>query len=169
MDTKIFNKISFAIKDPSKFSFGTTSGIITSLALIVGLGGISNPKTGIIGALLLLAIADNISDSLGIHIYRESQAETKNTSNVHTASNFLARLAVTLTFVLLILFLPMDYALLASLFLGLFLLSMLSYIIAVQQKINPYLAILQHLGVAVAVLAASHFLGQIIISTFSSI
>lgn len=71
---KIFSNISFVTQDLSRFSFGITSAIITSLALIVGLDQVSDPKMSIIGALMLLAVADNISDSLGIHIYRESQA-----------------------------------------------------------------------------------------------
>lgn len=152
------------LQDPSKFSFGVTSAIVTSLALIVGLDELSNPKMSIIGALLLLAIADNISDSLGIHIFRESQfSSTKSNSELYTITNYLSRLTVTLIFVLLIFFLPFRYAVLFSVILGLLLLSLLSYIIAVQQKTNPYFAIFQHVGVAVVVMAISQFVGQVVV------
>lgn len=161
-------KLSDKIQDLSKFSFGATSAIITSLALIVGLDETSNPKMSIIGALLVLAVADNISDSLGIHIYRESQyLNAKINSRVNSVSNFMTRLTVTLIFVLLVMFLPLEYAILSSVVLGILLLSVLSYLIAVYQKANPYLAILHHVGVAVAVLATSHFLGRTIASMFS--
>ena len=153
--------------DLSKFSYGITSSVVTSLALIVGLNEITNPKMSIIGALLLIALADNISDSLGIHIYRESAySKAKNNIKVYTFSNFLTRLSITLLFVLLIMFLPIQYAILSSIILGLSLLSMLSYLIAVNQKTNPYLQIFQHVGIAIVVLIASHFLGQTIINMF---
>jgi len=153
--------------DLSKFSYGITSSVVTSLALIVGLDGITNPKMSIIGALLLIAIADNISDSLGIHIYRESAySKAKNNIKVYTFSNFLTRLSITLLFVSLVMFLPIQYAILSSLVLGLSLLSVLSYLIAINQKANPYLQILQHVGVAIVVVITSHFMGQTIINIF---
>jgi len=153
--------------DLSKFSYGITSSVVTSLALIVGLNEITNPKMSIIGALLLIALADNISDSLGIHIYRESAySKAKNNIKVYTFSNFLTRLSITLLFVLLIMFLPIQYAILSSIVLGLSLLSVLSYLIAVNQKTNPYLQIFQHVGIAIVVLITSHFVGQTIVNMF---
>jgi len=59
-----------------KYSFGATSAVTTSLAIIAGLGGTINPKISIASTLLVLAIADNISDSLGIHVFQESQCKS---------------------------------------------------------------------------------------------
>lgn len=53
-------------------SFGVTSAIMTSLVLVIGLGGAEN-NMALITALLIIAIAENISDSFGIHIYQESK------------------------------------------------------------------------------------------------
>ncbi len=165
---KHFNRTSFFMQDLSRFSFGITSAIITSLALMIGLNEVSNPKLSIISALLLIAIADNISDSLGIHIYRESQSSNaKKNSNVYTFSNFFTRLTVILFFVMLIIFLPLEYAILSSVIIGIFLLSLLSYLIAIYQKTNPYLSILHHVGIAIVVLITSHFLGQLITGMFN--
>ena len=155
-----------SLKDLSKFSFGATSAITTSLALIVGLDTVSNPKMSIISALLLLAFADNISDSLGIHVYRESESSESKSPKVYTISNFLTRLIITLMFVLLVALLPLNYAIIASLVIGLLILTILSYLIAVQQNVHPLPAILHHLGVAVIVLATSHFIGKLIVSSF---
>lgn len=120
----------------------------------------------IVGALLILAVADNISDSLGIHVYRESQSQERKNSDMHSISNFLTRLVVTLTFALLVFLLPLEYAVVSSVILGFLLLTVLSYLIAVHQKANPYTAILHHAGVTVAVLAISHTLGKVIAGTF---
>ena len=57
----------------NKFLFGSTSAIITNLALVVGLEASINAKLNIVASILVIAIADNISDTLGIHIYRRSR------------------------------------------------------------------------------------------------
>ncbi|MFZ2455052.1 MAG: hypothetical protein WAX07_01040 [Candidatus Altiarchaeia archaeon] len=95
-------------QDLSRYSFGATSAIITSLALIVGLAGAANPRASIVGALLVLAVADNVSDSLGIHVYRESQFRDHRGNRIYTISNFVTRLCITMLFVALVLFLPIQ-------------------------------------------------------------
>ena len=57
------------------FSFGLTSGIITTLGLVVGLHSGTHSKLIIIGGILTIAVADSFSDALGIHIAEESKAE----------------------------------------------------------------------------------------------
>ena len=153
--------------DLSRFSFGVTSAIITSLALIVGIGTASNNKFSIIGALLVIAIADNIADSLGIHVYRESQGTTLQSQiKFYTITNFIARLAITLTFILFIILLQMNYAIILSVALGLTILSAMSYFIAVKQKANPFIEISKHAGLAIIVIIMSHFMGQFIKTLF---
>jgi len=58
------------------FNFGATSAVITSLAVIVGLSRTTNFVIGITTALVVIAIADNISGSFGIHVHQESQKES---------------------------------------------------------------------------------------------
>jgi len=50
------------------FSFGLTSGVITTLGLLVGLNSGTHSKLVVIGGILTIAIADAFSDALGIHI-----------------------------------------------------------------------------------------------------
>ena len=52
--------------------FGITSGIITTLGLMVGLYSSTNSKFVVLGGILTIAIADAFSDALGIHISEES-------------------------------------------------------------------------------------------------
>jgi hypothetical protein len=49
-------------------SFGLTSGLITTLGLMIGLNSGTNSKLVVIGGILTIAVADSLSDSLGIHI-----------------------------------------------------------------------------------------------------
>lgn len=121
----------------TRFSFGATSAIVTSLAFIVGLSKNVNSKLFIIGSLLVIAIADNISDSLGIHIYQESELKEPKVVRVSTISNFLIRFLVVIIFVLLAAFLPITYSVIVSLVYGISLLVVLSYLIAKEQRVNP--------------------------------
>jgi VIT1/CCC1 family predicted Fe2+/Mn2+ transporter len=156
------------MQDISRFSFGVTAAVITGLAVIVGLDEFTNPKMSIIGALLVMALADNITDSLGIHIYRESQFNCPdNDSHSHTVGNFLSRLGILAIFVLIIYILPIAYAVILSIAFGLLLLSILSYLIAKKQGTNPFSAVLQHVGIAVLVILGSHLLGRTITTLFS--
>jgi len=153
-------------KDPSKFSFGATSSTVTSLGIIFGLLTSGNPQASIIGSLLVVAVADNIADSLGIHIYRESTATHKENTRMFTISNFLTRFGITFTFVILIAFLPLDYAAFSCVVIGLGILVFLSYLIGVQRKTSTLREILIHLGIAIPVIVISHFLGQLIFTLF---
>ena len=56
-----------------RFIFGATTAVITNMGLVTGLFFSPNAKMNIIGSILVIALADNISDSLGIHIFQEAE------------------------------------------------------------------------------------------------
>ena len=66
--------------------FGTTSGIITTLGLMIGLYSVTNQRLPVIGGILTIAIADSLSDAMGIHISEES--ENKNSSRAFWEATF---------------------------------------------------------------------------------
>jgi VIT1/CCC1 family predicted Fe2+/Mn2+ transporter len=150
----------------TKFSFGATSAIITNLALITGLDTLTHPKLSIIGGILAIALADNISDSVGIHIFQESECISNKEVWVSTFTNFLTRLLVSLTFIILVGVLPIELAVVLSTIWGLMLLVIMSYTIARDRGSNPYLVILEHISIAILVITASHIVGKFVISRF---
>jgi len=152
----------------TRFSFGATSAIITNLGIITGLNTLTHPKLTIIGALLVIALADNLSDSFGIHIYQESEHIGKKEVWLSTLTNFFARLLVSLTFVVLIIALPIKIAAICSVVGGLLLLAVTTYTIAKHQKINPYPAIFVHVSIAILVVIASNFIGAFVIARFQT-
>src|SRR5512134_2721704 len=112
-------------------SFGLTSGVITTLGLMVGLHSGTHSRTIVIGGILTIAIADAMSDALGIHVSEES----KNHGNIKeiwesTMATFAAKFVIAGTFAIPVLFLPLDLAVVASLIWGLSLLAILSYALA---------------------------------------
>src|SRR5665647_2138868 len=153
-------------QDPSKFSFGATSSTVTSLGIIFGLLSSGNPQASIIGSLLVIAVADNIADSLGIHIYRETTSTKKENTRMFTISNFITRFGITFTFVVLFAFLPLDYAATFCVMIGFGILIFLSYLIGVQRKTSTIKEIFIHLGIAIPVIVFSYFLGQLIFTMF---
>jgi len=148
----------------TRFSFGSTSAIITNLALMAGLHSEANAKISIIGGILVIALADNISDSFGIHIYQESEKiETKEVW-LSTVLNFIARLVVSFSFIGLILLLPLNTAIFASIVWGLSILAVISYLIAKSEEVNPYSSTLTHLFIAIIVIASSNLIGDFLLS-----
>ena len=57
----------------SGFSFGITSGIVTTLGLIVGLSSGTHSELAVIGGILSIAIADGLSESMSMHVSRKSE------------------------------------------------------------------------------------------------
>ncbi len=149
------------------FSFGITSGIITTLGLIIGLNSSTGSKLIILSGILAIAIADALSDALGIHISQESEK-----SNTHkqvweaTFSTFLAKLIIPLTFLIPILLLELKTAILVSVIWGLLILSVLNYFIAKERKINPRGIIFEHIAIAIVVIILTHLVGVLISHLF---
>jgi VIT1/CCC1 family predicted Fe2+/Mn2+ transporter len=149
------------------FSFGITSGIITTLGLIVGLHAANPTKPVIIGGILTIAIADAFSDALGIHISEES--EDKHTAKeiwISTFSTFAAKFIIALTFVIPIFVLPLALAIIVGVLWGLSLLGIFSYYIAKQQKKKTWKVILEHILIALLVIGITHYAGDWIGATF---
>jgi len=144
------------------FSFGVTSAIMTSLTIIIGLSWAASNIT-IITALLIIAIADNISDSFGIHIYQESKRINPKEVKTTTANNFIARMLITFVFILFVIFMPINLAIIFSIIFGITLLTILSYLISKSQEIRPYSSIIRHLTIAIILMASSFILKYIIL------
>jgi VIT1/CCC1 family predicted Fe2+/Mn2+ transporter len=149
------------------FSFGLTSGIITTLGLIVGLHSGTHSQLAVIGGILTIAVADAFSDALGIHISEES--ENKHTEKEiwqSTASTFLSKFVFASTFLIPIFLFELSTAIIVSIAWGLFLLSLFSFQIAKQQKKKAWKVVLEHLIIALIVVIITHYIGDWVSSTF---
>jgi VIT1/CCC1 family predicted Fe2+/Mn2+ transporter len=142
-------------------SFGLTSGVITTLGLMVGLHSGTHSRTVVIGGILTIAIADAMSDALGMHIAEES----KNHGVVleiweSTIATFVAKFVIAMTFVVPVLMLSLEPAMTVSVGWGLTLLAVLSYFLARAQEIPAWIVIAEHLVIAVSVIAITHYVGN---------
>ena len=117
------------------FSFGLTSGVITTLGLMVGLNAGTHSKLVVLGGILTIAVADAFSDALGIHISEESN-KRKSHQEVWeaTIAAFLTKLIFALTFIVPVLMFQLSTALIVSVIWGLSILAIQNYYIAKKNK-----------------------------------
>ena len=149
------------------FSFGLTSGIITTLGLMVGLHSGTHSKLAVIGGVLTIAIADAFSDALGIHVSEES--ENKHTTKEiweATISTFFSKFVFALTFIIPLLLFELSTAIVVSIIWGLSMLGIFSFSMAKEQKEKPWKVVTEHLIIALVVIIITHHVGHWIGSTF---
>jgi VIT1/CCC1 family predicted Fe2+/Mn2+ transporter len=144
-------------------SFGLTSGIITTLGMMVGLNAGTGSKIAVLGGILTIAIADAFSDALGIHISEEAE-DHKSHREVWraTIATFLAKLFFALTFLVPILLFSLTTAVWVSIAWGLSILAVISYLMARERRTSPSRVIFEHLLIAVVVIVITKLLGDFI-------
>ena len=149
--------------------FGLTSGVITTLGLIVGLHSGTHSALAVIGGIVTIAIADALSDALGIHIAKEAE---RRYSVRHvwqaTLATFVAKFAMASTFVVPVLLLPLEVAILASVAWGLLVIALLSLMMARSRGVRPWPVVVEHVGIALLVVVVTHFVGDAVGRIFGS-
>ena len=143
-------------------AFGLTSGTITTLGLIVGLHSGTRSAEVVIGGILVIAIADALSDALGIHISEESDNQSDRSVWTATGATFLSKLVFALTFLVPMLVFELNMAIIVSIAWGLLMISVFSYYIAKNRKERAVHVIGEHLFIAILVIVATHFVGDMV-------
>jgi vacuolar iron transporter family protein len=144
----------------SSLSFGGTAAIVTSLALMVGLDAATATKSTIVSGLLIVALADNLTDALSMHIYQESERRLQAQDAFRaTLGNFVTRLLLALTFVLLVWLLPLGSAIVLSAAWGFLLLLALTWALARERKVSFVSEAFKHIAAALAVILVSRGVG----------
>lgn len=148
--------------------FGLASAVITTLGLMIGLESSTGSKLAVIGGILTIAVADAFSDSLGIHIAKESEGNfsTKEVWQA-TVSTFIFKALFACSFLIPVLLLSMPLAIYAAIAWGLIILTIQSYYLAKAQGIKPWSIIREHLFIAIIVVVITHFAGLGIAKLFN--
>jgi hypothetical protein len=145
--------------DIRKLSFGGPAAIVSSMALIVGLDAATASRTTVVTSLLIIGVGDNLTDSLSVHIYQESEKSSRRKAFETTAANFVTRAIVTFSFILLYLFTPASVAIDICVLWGFVLLSCLSVLLARVRETSAVWGIAEHSALAMIVLALSKGIG----------
>ena len=148
--------------------FGATSGVITTIGLITGLHAGTNSVTAVLGGILVIAVADALSDALGIHLAEEADPNaTQHHIWAATVTTFFTKFLFSITFAVPVLLLPLQPAVIVSVVWGIAVIAVLSYFIARAQQSSPLAIIAEHVGIAVLVVIVSHFIGAWVGRTFA--
>jgi VIT1/CCC1 family predicted Fe2+/Mn2+ transporter len=148
--------------------FGATSGVITTIGLIAGLHAGTNSVTAVLGGILVIAVADALSDALGIHLAEEADpGATQHHIWAATVTTFLTKFVFAISFAIPVLLLPLWPAVVASVIWGILVISVLSYFIARTQQASPIAIIAEHVAIAMVVVVASHLIGAWVNATFA--
>jgi len=147
--------------------FGATSGVITTIGLIVGLNSGTRSVTAVLGGILVIAVADAMSDALGIHLAEEADPDTTH-GHVWSATimTFITKFVFSISFAVPLLLLPLSTAVTVSVVWGMLVITILSYFLARSQDESPLAIVGEHLGIAVLVVVFSHYIGVWVANTF---
>ena len=151
----------------TQLSYGGTAAIVTGMGVIVGFDSATASRSTLVGSLMLIAVADNLADSLAIHAYQESEKLAPTQAFRSTVTNFLARFVVAASFVILVLAVPAGRLTPAVLAWGMVLLGTLTYFVARDRGVAPIPEIAKHLAVAIVVILASRAIGTWILARTS--
>ena len=146
--------------DLRKFSFGSPAAITTGMGLIVGLDVATAVKATIVTSLLIIGIADNLTDSLSVHIYQESEGLPERGALRTTMANYFTRFFITITFLIILMPLPLAMAVPVCVGWGFALLSVLTYFLAKRRGVSAPPEIFKHCAVAFVVIAVSTAIGR---------
>jgi VIT1/CCC1 family predicted Fe2+/Mn2+ transporter len=142
-------------------SFGLTSGVITTLGLMVGLHAGTHSTLAVAGGILTIAIADAFSDALGIHItIEEENRHSQQDIWESTVMTFVAKFFVAVSFIVPVLLWSLETAIVASLAWGMALLMALSLRLAYEQRVAPWKVVGEHVAIALLVVTVTHYVGD---------
>ena len=148
--------------------FGATSGVITTVGLIAGLYAGTGSVVAVLGGILVIAVADAMSDALGIHVAQEADPDSRS-EHIWSAtiSTFFTKFIVSLTFAVPVMWLPLETAVMVSIGWGLLIIALLSWFLARSQQNAVLPVVLEHLGIAIAVIIISHYIGGWVHTAFA--
>ena len=149
------------------FSFGLTSGVITTLGLIIGLAFSTQSRLAVIGGVITIAVADSLSDALGIHISEESNKETSHKKVwISTIATGFYKFIIALTFLIPILLLSLTSAIIASIIWSFLLLGYITIIISKDRNQSPIRPLIEHYTIAIMVIILTFYVGTFINNLF---
>lgn len=148
--------------------FGATSGVITTIGLIAGLNAGTRSMVAVLGGILVVAVADAMSDAMGIHLAQESDPESTH-EHIWAATiwTFLTKLIVALSFALPLLWFPLQLAVVISVGWGFLVITLLSAYLARVQNAPALHVVTEHVLIAIVVVAVSHYIGVWVSTAFA--
>jgi len=141
--------------------FGLPSGVITTLGLIIGLYASTQSKITIIAGILTIAIADSLSDALGMHMSEEAEkGHSIKEIWEATFATLFSKAGFALSFAAIFFLFQTRTAVAVSIAFGLISITLFS--IKIAKKGHIFESIAKHLLLSLIVIALTHIVGTLI-------
>jgi len=88
----------------------------------------------VIGGIISIAVADGLSESMGMHVSRKSEGKHPTYVLESTFATLTAKFIVTMTFAVPVILIDLSTAVMINIVWGLFLLTVLSYFVSENKK-----------------------------------
>lgn len=141
--------------------FGLSSAVIATLAIIVGMHAGTGLKHAVVSAVLVIAFADSLADSLAVYFSEKEQNSEKEVL-ITTATAFVTKLVFALTFLIPIFLFDLHLAIWIDIIYGAIILIIYSFNLAKSTNKGVLKTITLHMLLAIVVIAASHGIGFLI-------
>jgi len=141
--------------------FGTASGVITTLGLIIGLYASTGSLIAVIGGIVVIAVTDSLSDAFGIRLAEESQPDINKLGVLLSAlTTLVTKFVVALSFIVPLLLFPLATGVLVALLWGGVILTALSVEVARSQQAPVLPVVAEHLGIGLLVMVLAWIAGS---------
>lgn len=140
-------------------SFGLTSGVLTTLGLMVGLNSGTGSVHAVASGVLTIAVTDALSDAMGVHVSEEAAGVEARSVWIATISTFVAKFVFALTFLVPLALFSLGTGVLVAIAWGVALLTFFSAFIARTNGDATAVVIGEHLAMAALVVAAGQAAG----------
>jgi len=155
-----FRQRGMSVSIKKGLSFGLTSGVITTLGMVVGVNASTSSRLAVIAGIVAIAIADAFSDAVAMHVSEESEGiHSRGDVWEATMATFLAKFTFAMTFVIPIWFLPLDIAVLIDIVWGLSIMTVFNFLLARSQDERVLRVIFEHLAIAIVVVLITYIVG----------
>ncbi|NHJ12259.1 MAG: hypothetical protein EAX95_01215 [Candidatus Thorarchaeota archaeon] len=144
-------------------SFGLTSGVITTLGMIVGVNATTSSHLAVMAAIVAIAIADAFSDAVAMHVSEESEGVHSGQEIWEaTMATFFAKFLFAMTFIVPVWLLPLNMAVLVDIVWGFLLISIFNILLARSRGDKIIRMTFEHLAVAIVVVFVTHVAGTLL-------
>ncbi len=141
-------------------SFGLTTGVTTTLGLIVGLAAGTQSEATVLGGILIIAVADALSESLGIHISEEAEGIHNHRQVwLSTAYLFITKFLVVSSFIVPVLVFELTTAVFVSVVWGISLIVLLNLFVVGNEHDDRMRPVLEHLMIVLLVVFVTYYIG----------
>ena len=142
--------------------------MITTTGLMVGLYAGTESVVAVVGGVMVIAVADAMSDALGIHVAQEADPSSTVTHIwAATFATLITKFLVAASFILPLVWLPLRAGVLVALLWGLVVMTVLSILLARSRGVRALPIVAEHLVVGLLVVVLAHVTGRWINGLFS--